>query len=658
MDDIMPPTIRTDIFVAAAYFKDDLRVRTRYVHPIHSGRALASTDLARRMSDMIGDDTGENISQWHPLFSDLTAIYWMLKNVDAEYYGLLHYSRLFDLCGTTVVGGLPFGYRFNEQFEANRRRYDECLEQVVSSYDMLVTAESRGIWNPQLVPAVFRRFGYEEASDLPINVCELFVMRRDIFHECWSFIFDLCFDAKNRADSLGRPLEHRSLAFQAEDAFGTYCHLLEKHRSIRTLRRTIIRLPDLLDRDSAAACVSAAMSTSSGRAFVEGRDILPGEEGFRRRLLAAYSAAQRDYRATLEHLDSLGNGENTRYHNQPFLVQYAEAHVGLGEFDRAAECIVALIEKVGNNTRDNEMVDQMARLVLSEPAIDSSLAAALNRTSATEDQKNVFGLLLSYARGDAPAVLRHADGIRTPPKWLVVDAYRGWALAAIGTLDEAFEAFVEVIRLIPCSWEAQGVARQMGMLAEKRPEFRRRFAEVVETLPVPQNTRTLLSLEFHRIGNDHEGTIALADRLLTGPEPTRNAALYKSVALRKLGRLEEALAWAEEEARWFGDSAQIEVQRSIILRRQLEDGTVTEDAAQRVQQMIESLESAADREPLCHWANSELGWLHEWCGDVSAAERCFQKERDLQPNNSVAANNVRRIGLKHDALKAETEARG
>lgn len=42
---------------------------------------------------MIGDDTGDNISEKRNSFCELTVQYWAWKNVKADYYGLCHYRR-------------------------------------------------------------------------------------------------------------------------------------------------------------------------------------------------------------------------------------------------------------------------------------------------------------------------------------------------------------------------------------------------------------------------------------------------------------------------------------------------------------------------------------------------------------------------------------
>jgi hypothetical protein len=67
------------------------------VIPIHAGRAL-NKKYGEPLKDlMIGDDTGDNISQKNDTYSELTALYWMWKNSTADYVGLMHYRRQFIL---------------------------------------------------------------------------------------------------------------------------------------------------------------------------------------------------------------------------------------------------------------------------------------------------------------------------------------------------------------------------------------------------------------------------------------------------------------------------------------------------------------------------------------------------------------------------------
>lgn len=59
--------------------------------PLHVGAALHPDVLP----GIQGDDEGDNISRLNASYSELTALYWMWKNCDADYKGLVHYRRLF-----------------------------------------------------------------------------------------------------------------------------------------------------------------------------------------------------------------------------------------------------------------------------------------------------------------------------------------------------------------------------------------------------------------------------------------------------------------------------------------------------------------------------------------------------------------------------------
>lgn len=77
--------------------------------PIHCGRALGRTahkngyisqkDYEWMLDNMIGDDTGDNISMLNRKFNEMTAIYWTWKNYDKlgnpDYIGFMHYRTLY-----------------------------------------------------------------------------------------------------------------------------------------------------------------------------------------------------------------------------------------------------------------------------------------------------------------------------------------------------------------------------------------------------------------------------------------------------------------------------------------------------------------------------------------------------------------------------------
>lgn len=59
--------------------------------PIHVGKAISQVNLG-----FSGDDTNDNISKKNPYFCELTAFYWIWKNVKEDVVGLCHYRRYFN----------------------------------------------------------------------------------------------------------------------------------------------------------------------------------------------------------------------------------------------------------------------------------------------------------------------------------------------------------------------------------------------------------------------------------------------------------------------------------------------------------------------------------------------------------------------------------
>lgn len=87
--------------------------------PIHVGRAL-HPELADQMGPRFeGDDTGDSISALNATFCELTALWWLWRNCNSEYKGLVHYRR--HLVSPDLA----------------RRRSAEPLDRVVTGKELL-----------------------------------------------------------------------------------------------------------------------------------------------------------------------------------------------------------------------------------------------------------------------------------------------------------------------------------------------------------------------------------------------------------------------------------------------------------------------------------------------------------------------------------------
>lgn len=154
--------------------------------PIHVGRAVSK--CTNGMSWMIGDDTGNNISDKNPYYCELTAQYWAWKNLtNIDYIGLCHYRRYFQIKLTDnnidSILGDKFDVILNKSYirPSNVGRH---LMECTTKEDFYIFLACIKIISPEI---------YEDAIDyLTQNVVigyNMFVMKRDDFGKFaeWQF---------------------------------------------------------------------------------------------------------------------------------------------------------------------------------------------------------------------------------------------------------------------------------------------------------------------------------------------------------------------------------------------------------------------------------------------------------------------------------------
>ena len=169
-------------------------VRTDDVYtPIHVGRAISK--YKDEMANMIGDDTGDNISEKNPYYSEMTAQYWAWKNYhDSEYLGFCHYRRYFNeqitngniddffADGTDVIVVGPCLRRYSRW---------EFFKTFVCSEDIAIM--QKVILN--LYPEYYKtmsQYGFD-FIDYPLN---MFICRREVFEKYAEWIFSILFECE------------------------------------------------------------------------------------------------------------------------------------------------------------------------------------------------------------------------------------------------------------------------------------------------------------------------------------------------------------------------------------------------------------------------------------------------------------------------------
>lgn len=106
--------------ILVSYHKNDVIYKDSVYVPIQVGRSISPLRL-----DMIGDDTGDNISSKNGSYCELTALYWAWKNLKGvDYIGLCHYRRFFDFYKV-----IPCFYSYKDEDIKNFGSYNFSLPE-------------------------------------------------------------------------------------------------------------------------------------------------------------------------------------------------------------------------------------------------------------------------------------------------------------------------------------------------------------------------------------------------------------------------------------------------------------------------------------------------------------------------------------------------
>lgn len=129
--------------ICVCYHKEFDIIKNDVLVPIQVGASVSGIDLG-----ILKDNTKENISEKNPYYCELTALYWLWKNSDADYKGLMHYRRLLDLSCGSVRWYNKFPDNIAEILCLNNAK----INSILSDYDIIlpmkrIIPQSSSIYN-------------------------------------------------------------------------------------------------------------------------------------------------------------------------------------------------------------------------------------------------------------------------------------------------------------------------------------------------------------------------------------------------------------------------------------------------------------------------------------------------------------------------------
>ena len=172
-----------------------------YFIPLQCGAAL------HEPLEFTRDDTGDNISDRNPHYSEMTGLYWVWKNTNSKYVGLVHYRRFFCGDGRTFSHSGKNVASGEELLERLSRCNFICVQPIAffhpeSTIPCSVEQQYVGCHSLDLIQTrrviAERHSAYLPAYDfvmrnhymIPFN---MFVTTREIFDAYSEWIFDVLF---------------------------------------------------------------------------------------------------------------------------------------------------------------------------------------------------------------------------------------------------------------------------------------------------------------------------------------------------------------------------------------------------------------------------------------------------------------------------------
>lgn len=254
------------------HHKQSPYIKNECILPIQVGKANKDFELEY----CVGDNTGDNISEKNPSWCELTALYWAWKNLDADYYGLMHYRRFLSFENNQeyrVVTQLDEGDIVQNLSPANIKQMCKFADIItgpiwgihpvglehkrMSSYEFYAKEHVKEDMDItlQVIKEKFPEYYYASLDETSSSECffmNLMVLKRELFFEYCEFLFGVLTEVEKRIDISDRDsYQKRVFGFIAErlsNMFVIYCQ--QRDSKIKIKHTGIYFLADTNDIDA------------------------------------------------------------------------------------------------------------------------------------------------------------------------------------------------------------------------------------------------------------------------------------------------------------------------------------------------------------------------------------------------------------------------
>ena len=269
--------------IGVAFHKKYFSYEDDIITPIYVGAKINKENLK-----YLKDSTGDNISEKNENFCELTGIYWIWKNVDADFYGMMHYRRYLSFEYRLEYKIKRIIYVFSRLFYLNSIinmldmkelfQIKICEEEIIRKEIMKVSKniinkiQKYDIFLPK--KEIFNKSVYEQyknvhivehldklleiiASEYPeiypyyerkikkgnkIYPLNMFIMKKKYFFEYSEFIFDVLFKLEKKIKIPLDTYQKRVFGFLSERMMLPFVEYLKDKKNVRVKEGIVLYL--------------------------------------------------------------------------------------------------------------------------------------------------------------------------------------------------------------------------------------------------------------------------------------------------------------------------------------------------------------------------------------------------------------------------------
>ncbi|ANQ50166.1 DUF4422 domain-containing protein [Flammeovirga sp. MY04] len=216
--------------------------------PLHCGKEISDKELY-----ILGDNTGDHISEKNKYVNELTGLYWIWKNYNykaSDFIGICHYRRFFNFnkvnlfldkyrnADTYKKGDILNFYHENlgDQIKSDLKKYDVILPRKqywkhLSIKSQYLNSHHEEDWDIMIDVLLNKYPKYKATVDEIENriptycyIYNMFITKPEIFEQFMTWMFDIIFEIEKRIQFRQESYQNRTIGFLAERLTNIYFH--------------------------------------------------------------------------------------------------------------------------------------------------------------------------------------------------------------------------------------------------------------------------------------------------------------------------------------------------------------------------------------------------------------------------------------------------